>query len=129
MTAPGSARPHVPLPPLSARETATTVTLGETDAGDVAAAARALPDPSELEEGSLVLVSGALGGARSLGVRVLAALGRSKTVPRAIRCSALVARGYVRVGAGTDPDTRADVAWGYVPAAPAGPATAPTEPS
>ena len=128
MTAPGVARPHVPLPPLSARQKATTVTLGPADAEDVAAAARALPDPADLDEGALVLVNGEPGGARSLGVRVLAAFGRNKTVPRAIRCSALVARGYVRVGAGTDPDTRADVAWGYVPA-PAAATTDATEPS
>jgi hypothetical protein len=44
---------------------------------------------------------------------VLAILGRARTVPRAVRCSALVARGYVRVGAAED-DRRVDLAWGYV---------------
>lgn len=34
------------------------------------------------------------------------------TVPRATRCAALVARGYVAVGAGIDDTTGTDVAWG-----------------
>ena len=47
---------------------------------------------------------------------VLGALGRKEKVSRAARCTALVVRGYIRVGAGTDPDTDADLAWGYAPA-------------
>lgn len=113
--------PHVPLPPPDARRRAEVVALSETDAADVGAAARALPDPAELEAGTLVLVGAELRAPRSLARSVLAALGRSKTAPRAIRCSALVARGYVRVGAGVDPDTRADVAWGYAPPPVTGP--------
>ena len=46
---------------------------------------------------------------------VLGALGRKRGVSRAARCTALVARGYMRVGAGTDPDTDADLCWGYAP--------------
>ncbi len=107
--------PHVPLPPAEARANAKTVALGPNEIDDVGAAARALPDLAELEAGTLVLVIRELREPRSIARSVLAALGRSKTAPRAIRCSALVARGYVRVGAGIDPDTRADVAWGYVP--------------
>lgn len=107
--------PHVPLPPSEERANAKTVALGPSEIDDVGAAARALPDPAGLEAGTLVVVTSELREPRSIARSVLAALGRTKTVPRAIRCSALVARGYVRVGAGTDPDTRADVAWGYVP--------------
>lgn len=107
--------PHVPLPSPEARAKAKTVALGPTEIEDVGVAARALPDPSELDGGTLVLVTSELRGPRSITKSVLAALGRTRTASRAIRCSALVARGYVRVGAGTDPDTRADVAWGYVP--------------
>ena len=58
-----------------------------------------------------------LGGALapSLGSRLLAALGRGRTIPRVFRATALVARGYVRVGAGIDPESRSDLVWGYAP--------------
>jgi hypothetical protein len=51
----------------------------------------------------------------SLATRLLAALGRGRTVSRALRASALVAQGYVRVAAGVDKETRADLVWGYGP--------------
>jgi hypothetical protein len=41
--------------------------------------------------------------------------GRGKTVSRVERCSALVARGYVDVGAAED-ELGADLAWGRAPA-------------
>jgi hypothetical protein len=41
---------------------------------------------------------------------------RRNVVPRALRCSALLARGYVDLGAGVDPDTGDDLAWGSTPA-------------
>jgi hypothetical protein len=50
---------------------------------------------------------------------LLSAIGRGRTVGRAERCSALLARGYVRIGAGVDPKTRNDLAWGHAPPAPA----------
>lgn len=105
--------PHVPLPAASARKEARVVALAPEEIADVASAARALPDPSDLPEGTLVMVDGRLREARSIARSVLAALGRTKSASRAIRCSALVARGYVRVGAATDPDERTDWAWGY----------------
>jgi hypothetical protein len=37
---------------------------------------------------------------------------RTATVSRATRCTVLVARGYVSVGAGVDAATGADLAWG-----------------
>ena len=100
-------RPHVPLPPASERATAKVVSLDD------------LPDASALEPGVLVLViEQAKTTERSLMRSVLGALGRKQSVPRAQRCTALVTRGYIRVGAGTDPDTSADLAWGYVPTEP-----------
>jgi len=36
-------------------------------------------------------------------------------VPRAARCTALVALGYVDVGGGIDPTTGSDLAWGWSP--------------
>jgi hypothetical protein len=98
-------RPHVPLPPAADRAGAKVVSLD------------ALPDPDALEPGTLVLIDNAARTTeRSLVRSVLGALGRKEKVSRAARCPALVNRGYIRVGAGTDPDTDADLAWGYVPA-------------
>jgi hypothetical protein len=79
----------------------------------MAAARDALPDPSTLDPGQLVIVLPDLVGEKSLASSVLSVLGRKKVVPRAVRCSALVARGYVRVGAGVDPATKEDLAWGF----------------
>lgn len=91
------------------------VALGPADAVDVASVARALPDPEELEPGTLLVVLGAVVDPPSIASRLLAALGRGRTVPRALRSSALVARGYVRVAAGVDRETRSDLVWGYAP--------------
>jgi hypothetical protein len=95
------------------RESACTVSLAAEHAASLAAARDALPDPATLEPGSLVVVLPALAGEKSLASSVLSAFGRKKIAPRAVRCSALVARGYVRVGAGVDPTTKEDLAWGY----------------
>jgi hypothetical protein len=104
MTAPRVKRPHVPLPPASERANAKVVTL------------HSLPDPSALEAGTLVIVTAEdARSERSLMQSVLGALGRKRGVSRAARCTQLVARGYTRVGAGTDPDTDADWCWGYCP--------------
>ena len=81
----------------------------------VAAVMAKLPDPASLAPCALVILPGEIvPGTRSLARSVLAVFGRTKTVTRARRCSALVARGYVDVGAAED-ETRADLAWGYAP--------------
>lgn len=95
------------------REGARIVTLSAAQAASLAAARDALPDPDSLSEGQLVVVAAELAGEKSLASSVLSALGRKKTAPRVMRCSALVARGYVDVGAGFDPATKDDLAWGY----------------
>lgn len=97
------------------RARARTVTLTETDAATIASIMHALPDPAGLPPNALVLVPGSVIRARSLAGSVLTALGRRKTVARSLRCSALVARGYVDVGAAGDEDPDADLAWGYAP--------------
>ncbi|MBX3211834.1 MAG: hypothetical protein KF850_07365 [Labilithrix sp.] len=113
-------------PEAAARATAKTVALGEAEAASVASIAAALPDPASLTPGTLVVVPGALQAERARGPlalgrtlarSVLSVLGRPQTVTRARRCSALVARGYVDVGAAED-ELRADLAWGYAPPAP-----------
>jgi len=71
-----------------------------------------LPDPTTLASGTLVMVlahaeteTGTLG--RLFG-------GGKRDIPRALRCSALLAKGYTRIGAGADTD-RTDLAWGFSP--------------
>ena len=107
------ARTAARAPSAQMRAAATTVVLGEGDAASVAAVMAKLPDPASLTPGTLVIVPGELAKARrSLARSVLAVFGHTKSVTRARRCSALVARGFVDVGAAED-ETRADLAWGY----------------
>lgn len=111
-----NARRRITLPlgaKLSADALAYAVALGPPDVTDVAAVARALPDPDDLPAGTLVLVLPNVIGPPSLTGRLLAAMGRGETVSRALRATALVARGYVRVAAGVDRETRSDLVWGY----------------
>ncbi len=94
------------------------IALARADAVDLAAIVRALPDPSTLEEGTRVVVLGSLAEEPSLKHRLFAAFGLKGDggVPRALRCTALVARGYVGVGAAEDGAGR-DIAFGSVPSA------------
>ena len=94
---------------------ALAVALGPADIGDAASVARALPDPDELPAGTLLLVLPHVASTPSLAGRFLAAMGRGPTASRAVRATALVARGYVRVAAGVDRETRSDLVWGYAP--------------
>jgi hypothetical protein len=107
--------------PLSeeARKAARTVTVEEAAAGSIAAIAESLPDPTTLPPRTLVIVSADVRGARSLARSLLAVFGRTKKVARASRCTALVIRGYVDVGAAEDEG--GDLAWGYAPGAPPSP--------
>jgi hypothetical protein len=103
---------------------AVAVALGPADVGDASSMARVLPDPDELPAGTLLFVLPHVASAPSLAGRFLAAMGRGPIASRAVRATALVARGYVRVAAGVDRETRSDLVWGYAP-----PAAAPvTEP-
>ena len=94
---------------------ARAVALGPSDAGDVAAVARALPDPDSLGPDVLVVVLPSVIEPPSIGNRLLAVLGRGRVVSRALRASALVSRGYVRVAAGIDGEARTDLVWGFSP--------------
>ena len=89
------------------------VTLKADEAASVATIARALPDPSTLAAGTKVIVLAAP-DRPSLTARLLSAVGRGKAVPKAHRCTALLARGYERIGATQDPKEK-DLAWGFVP--------------
>ena len=79
------------------------------DVDDPAQIVAQLPPVAELPPGTPVFVL----GSAARGRRVLRWLGtRSVPVTRAARCTALVARGYVGVGAGIDDASGADLAWG-----------------
>ena len=70
-----------------------------------------LPAPASLPPGTTVVV---LGTAATDGP-LWRFFARGVPVSRAARCSALIARGYVDIGAGLDPESGADLAWGRTP--------------
>lgn len=77
--------------------------------------AASLPAPDELARGALVVLLAEASGNETIKGRLLAAFGRTRRLSRALRCSALLARGYVDVGAGTDPASGGDLVWGRAP--------------
>lgn len=80
------------------------------DASDPAAIAAQIPHASQLPESVLVCVLAEAARGSGLGNW----LRRARTISRAARCTALVARGYTRVGGGIDPaDGSYDLAWGF----------------
>jgi hypothetical protein len=87
--------------------------------GPVATILSQLPDPTELSAGALVVVRDAEKpphGFRRL-VRGVQTLWRK--LPRAhaaVRCTALLARGYRDIGSRLDPRTGEALVWGFVPA-------------
>ena len=107
---------RAPAPPLglngwSADAAAIAVLLDATgiDVGDPTQIAAQLPPAAELTPETPVFVLGSAARGRG-ALRWLGA--RTVHVTRAARCTALVARGYVQVGAGVDDVTGADLAWG-----------------
>jgi hypothetical protein len=84
---------------------------GELD--DVVATLAQIPEASTLPPGTPVVVFGEAADHRPLWRKLLAA--RPTRVSRAARCGALIAQGYVDVGAGIDEETGADLAWGKSP--------------
>jgi hypothetical protein len=78
------------------------------DARSTAAIAAQVPLASELAGGARLIVL----GAAAVGDSVWQVFSRGATVPRAVRCGALLARGYVDIGAGVDDATGADLVWG-----------------
>lgn len=105
-----------PAPPLglhgwSADAIAVAVFLDATgiDVGDPTQIAAQLPPVAELPPETPVFVFGSAARGRG-ALRWFGA--RTVRVTRAARCTALVAKGYVHVGAGADDVTGADLAWG-----------------
>lgn len=91
---------------------AVRVTVTEGDARDASTLAAALPDPSSLPPGTRVIVAADAASSRSFAGRLFATLARTQGIPRVVRCTALLLRGYDEVGGGLDPETSADLAWG-----------------
>ena len=122
LVGPGAAgaRGRLPSPlgaPFADDGDAVAVVLDEAHAGDLAAVAAALPAPSELDAGALVVVLpfASPPTSKSRLFALFGALGRGRTVPRILRSSALLCRGYVDLGACFDDASRLDLAWGRVP--------------
>lgn len=69
-----------------------------------------VPAASTLPSGTRVVVSAESGRGKGL----LAAFTK-KTHTRSARCSALLLRGYVGIGAETDPKTKEELVFGVVP--------------
>jgi hypothetical protein len=94
---------------------ATLVLLDRTE--DASAIASSLPDPASLPAGALVIVAGDSLARRGFFAKLLAG-GAADGMTRHARATALLARGYTRIGAGVDAASGLDLVWGYV----AGPA-------
>ena len=80
-----------------------------TDLDDPALVAAQLPDPASLEPGQLVFVLPRAASASSWLGRLR---GAGPPASVASRATALLARGFAGIGAGTDPDSGMDLVWG-----------------
>jgi hypothetical protein len=105
-----------PKPPFGLRawqdsaDAAAVVLETEGEAVDVDAVAAQLPPVAALPAGTCVFV---LGAALRKPRRWPGWGSRTVPVPRTVRCAALLALGYWRIGAAVDAISRADVAWGF----------------
>jgi hypothetical protein len=74
-----------------------------------------LPDAASLEPGTMVAIADRLQGARKRSMlERMTKRAASAGLHRAARCTALLSKGYVRVGGGTASD-KTDWAWGFAP--------------
>jgi hypothetical protein len=80
--------------------------------GPIAAVIAQLPNPEDLPIGTLVTVHGSGRARPNAHVRWL--LPKRREVHPAVRCTALLARGFKNVGAAVDAKTGERIAWGYV---------------
>lgn len=106
---------HLLGAPIREGAEAHAVALGPLDAVDVASVSQALPAARDLPGGTLVVVLGTIVEPASIARRVLSVFGRPRHVSRELRSSALLLRGYTRLGASLDPQSGVDSAWGYAP--------------
>jgi hypothetical protein len=106
-------RPPFGLPGWSPDGAAVAVLLDASgaDLEDLAAVAEQIPAAAALPAGTQVVVLGTAAATGGLWRRLLGR--RGEPVARPVRCSALVARGYVDVGGGREGSS--DLAWGRAP--------------
>jgi hypothetical protein len=105
-------RPPFGLPAWTPTADAVAVSIDMRGAdGSPSAVAAQVPLASALPPGTPVVVLGVAARGASIWTR----FARGVSVPRAARCGALLARGYVDIGAGTDDVSGADLAWGFAP--------------
>jgi hypothetical protein len=102
-----STRGKAPAPPFGLKafeDSASAIAVALDGASDVADVAAQLPDPRSLPPGTLVVVLADLEGDGKLFGRLFRA---RPTVPRALRGSGLLVRGYARIGG------EGDLVWGF----------------
>jgi hypothetical protein len=86
--------------------------------GAVAVLVAQLPDPAELPAGSLLIVherQAPRAGFGRLFDRVKWLVLKPRRAHAAVRCTALLARGYQEIGCAADPKTGEEVVWGLAP--------------
>jgi hypothetical protein len=83
------------------------------DLGQAAIVAGQIPPARTLAPSTPVLVLGTAARRSALWRRLMKP--RAVKLERAPRCAALLALGYVDIGAAFDPTTKADIVWGYAP--------------
>ncbi len=108
-------KPPFGLPAWSAEAEAIAVLLegGAATVLDAEAIAAQIPHADERLPGTTVVVLGPTAKDRRPLRRWLGL--REQVASRAVRCTALLVRGYADLGAGTDPITGIDIAWGRAP--------------
>jgi hypothetical protein len=86
--------------------------------GAVAVLVAQLPDPDELPAGSLLIVrekQAPRAGIRRWLDGVKSLVLKPRRAHAAVRCTALLARGYREIGCAADPKTGEQVVWGLTP--------------
>jgi hypothetical protein len=88
------------------------VLLDPSGLDDIGAVAEQIPHADTLPRGTTAVVLETAARTGSTWQRLFA---RPVRATRRVRCTALLLRGYVAIGAGKDPDSETDLAWGTVP--------------
>jgi hypothetical protein len=86
--------------------------------GPVSAILAQLPDPGRLAAGALIVVRHAEKPARGFRRALFYVRSLWRKAPRAhaaVRCTALLARGYRDISAAVDPRTGEELVWGFAP--------------
>jgi hypothetical protein len=96
-----------------AQASAVLLHIGDGRADDVGSLFAQIPKATIFPSGTPIVLLGTAISRVNAWRRLLG--GGSVRVPRATRCTALVARGYIDVGGGIDESTGSDLAWGCSP--------------